>query len=169
MPRLPLYLCVLAPKCANSTQQTSSLTPRAGCQRETGSAFVLNATIELSRYTNLGADPILTDIPSATGQGQCIARCPKCYIAVWSVYGGGSDMPLRTVRVGTLDDPNVCPPQCHIYTSTKQKWLKLQDELPEHAEEYDREKYWDKESLERMAKVREEIERLEEEGKNVSL
>src|SRR5689334_11014261 len=59
------------------------------CQRETGSAFVLNAMIEAERVQLLAGDVDVVDTPSSSGKGQKIARCPKCRVAVWSNYGGG--------------------------------------------------------------------------------
>jgi hypothetical protein len=42
---------------------------------------------------------------------------------------------MSFVRVGTLDNPNLLKPGIHIYTSTKQHWLKLSDDVP-NLEEY---------------------------------
>ncbi len=89
------------------------------CQRETGSAFVLNAMIEADRVQLLGAEPEIVDTPSASGLGQKIARCPRCCIAVWSHYAGAGPM-VRFVRVGTLDEPDQLPPDIHIFTESKQ-------------------------------------------------
>src|SRR3546814_5062650 len=47
------------------------------CQRETGSAFALNAMIESDRMTLLSAAPEIVDTPSNSGKGQKIARCPR--------------------------------------------------------------------------------------------
>src|SRR5436190_18504662 len=54
------------------------------CQRETGSAFVLNAMIEAERVQLLAGDVDVVDTPSQSGRGQKIARCPRCRVAVWS-------------------------------------------------------------------------------------
>ena len=70
------------------------------CQRETGSAFALNARIEISRVRLLGAAPQLIDTPSASGAGQRIARCRGCRVAVWSHYAGAGER-SSFVRVGT--------------------------------------------------------------------
>src|SRR5258706_8712188 len=72
------------------------------CQRETGSAFALNAMIEAERVELLeGGAPEIFDTPSSSGKGQKIARCPSCRIALWSNYAGAGDA-VRFVRVGTL-------------------------------------------------------------------
>ncbi|HEY9110708.1 MAG TPA: GFA family protein, partial [Rhodanobacteraceae bacterium] len=51
------------------------------CQRETGSAFVLNALIETECVQVSGGEPEMVMTPSASGKGQNIARCPYCRIA----------------------------------------------------------------------------------------
>jgi len=118
------------------------------CQRETGTAFALNAMIEADRVTLLQGAPEVVHTPSNSGKGQKIWRCPRCRIALWSNYAGAGDA-VNFVRVGTLDEPDRLPPDIHIYTSTKQPWVVLPPGVPAVPEYYDRNKYWPKESLER--------------------
>ena len=120
------------------------------CQRETGSAFAINAMIEADRVVLLSGEVDVVDTPSASGEGQKIARCPHCRVAVWSNYGGGGDL-VRFVRVGTLDEPDRLPPDVHIFTSTKQPWVVLPSGTPVVAEYYKASELWPKESLERRA------------------
>jgi hypothetical protein len=117
------------------------------CQRETGSAFALNAMIEAEFVSHEGrVEEVVT--PSASGKGQIICRCPACKVALWSHYAGAGRK-VAFVRVGTLDRPSDCPPDIHIYASTKQDWLVLDGRVPVVAEWYDRELYWPAESLAR--------------------
>jgi hypothetical protein len=118
------------------------------CQRETGSAFVLNAMIESDRVEILGGEPMVVDTPSNSGKGQRISRCPRCLIALWSNYSGAGDA-VRFVRVGTLLEPARLPPGIHIFTSTKLPWVVIPPGMPAVPEYYDRKQYWPKESLER--------------------
>ncbi len=122
------------------------------CQRETGSAFVLNAMIESDEVTLLSGTPESVPTPTASGAGQKIARCPTCRVAVWSHYGGGES--IRFVRVGTLDEPARLPPDVHIFTSTKAPWLTLPADVPGVPEYYDRKTLWPPASLERLAALR---------------
>ena len=126
------------------------------CQRETGSAFALNAMIESERVVLLAGEVEIIDTPSNSGKGQKIARCPRCRIAVWSNYAGAGDL-LRFVRVGTLDEPDRLPPDIHIFTASKQPWVVLPPGTPAVAEYYDREKFWPPESLERRKAYLKEI------------
>ena len=119
------------------------------CQRETGTAFALNAMIEADRVRLLkGAVETMT-IPTLSGKGQKIARCPTCRIALWSNYAGAGDA-IRFVRVGTLDDPDRLPPDIHIFTASKQPWVVIPPGTPAFAEYYDRKKMWPAESLARL-------------------
>ena len=119
------------------------------CQRETGSAFAVNAMIETDRLTVTGGvEEVVT--PSASGKGQVIARCPACRVALWSHYAGAGRK-IAFVRVGTLERPADCPPDVHIFTSTKLPWVALPDGVPAFAEFYRRSELWPKASLERRA------------------
>lgn len=122
------------------------------CQRESGAAFALNAMIEADRVTSLGVEPELVHTPSNSGLGQKIARCPSCRVALWSHYAGAGPV-LTFVRVGTLDNPDVLPPDIHIFTQSKQPWLVLGDAVPVVPEYYDREQHWPPESLARWLDV----------------
>lgn len=118
------------------------------CQRETGTAFALNAMIEADRVVLLAGTPEIINTPSNSGKGQLIARCPKCHIALWSNYGGAGDK-IRFVRVGTLDEPDRIPPNIHIFTMSKQPWVVLPPGMPAVPEYYESAKYWPEESLAR--------------------
>ena len=118
------------------------------CQRETGSAFVLNALIEAERLVHLAEEPAIIDTPSLSGRGQKIARCPQCRIALWSTYPGAGPF-VRFVRVGTLDTPDRLPPDIHIFTASKQPWVVLPAGVPAVPEFYDLKEVWPPDSLER--------------------
>jgi hypothetical protein len=118
------------------------------CQRETGSAFVINAMIEADRVELLAGRPEPVVTPSESGKGQKIWRCPACRVALWSNYAGAGDA-VDFVRVGTLDDLDRLPPDIHIFTASKQPWVILPPGVPAVEEYYDRREHWPRESLER--------------------
>jgi hypothetical protein len=117
------------------------------CQRQTGSAFVLNALIETARVEILGGELRRSEMPTDSGRPHGIYRCAACGTAVWSEYGGVEK--LRFVRVGTLDDPTACKPDVHIYTRSKQPWLALPAGVPAFEGYYDSKAVWPAASLER--------------------
>ena len=131
------------------------------CQRESGSAFALNAMIEADRVTLTGGEPELVHTPSASGMGQHIARCPRCRIALWSHYAGSGPL-TRFVRVGTLDEPDALPPDIHIFTTSKQPWLTLPADTPVMPEYYDRARYWPADSLARWQALKPGIDAYRE-------
>jgi len=118
------------------------------CQRETGTAFALNAMIETDRVVLLQGAPRMVDTPSLSGKGQKILRCPTCHIALWSHYAGAGEK-VAFVRVGTLDDPDRLPPDIHIFTESKQPWVVLPPDTPAAPQYYSRGEYWPAESLSR--------------------
>jgi hypothetical protein len=122
------------------------------CQRESGASFAPNAMIEADRVTQLGQAPELVNTPSGSGSGQVIARCAKCKVAVWSNYAGAGPL-VKFVRVGTLDNPDLLPPDIHIFTASKQPWVVLPKGTPAVAEYYDRESHWSAESLSRRTVI----------------
>jgi hypothetical protein len=118
------------------------------CQRETGSAFALNAMIEAERVVLLAGTPEVVNTPSNSGKGQKISRCPTCRVALWSNYAGAGDS-VHFVRVGTLLEPDRLPPDIHIFTSSKQPWVVLPPDTATVAQFYDRDSFWPQASLER--------------------
>jgi hypothetical protein len=121
------------------------------CQRQTGSAFALNALIETDRIVLLSGDPEPVAVPTDSGRPHDIHRCPTCKTAVWSNYGGRAA--LRFVRVGTLDDPTPLRPDVHIYIRSKQPWVVLPDGVPAFEAYYDAKKLWPAASLERRRAI----------------
>jgi hypothetical protein len=118
------------------------------CQRETGSAFAVNALIEADRVEVVRGEVEVVHTPSASGKGQRISRCPVCRVALWSNYGGAGDV-IRFVRVGTLLEPGRVPPDVHIFTSTKLPWVTLAGDIPVFEEYYSSREQWPAASLER--------------------
>ena len=127
------------------------------CQRETGTAFALNAMIEADRVSVLGEAPELVATPSQSGAGQQIARCRHCRVAVWSHYSGAGPL-LDFIRVGTLDQPDLLPPDVHIFTESKQPWVMLDARVLVFAQYYEREAVWSATSLARRQVLLQQIE-----------
>ena len=117
------------------------------CQRQTGSAFVLNALIETDRIEVLAQAPVPVSVPTDSGGPHDVYRCSACQTAVWSDYGRRPG--LRFVRVGTLEDPSAVPPDVHIFTRSKQPWVGLPPEVPAFAVYYDTKTLWPAEALAR--------------------
>jgi hypothetical protein len=120
------------------------------CQRQTGSAFVINLLIEAERVELLAGDPQPVAAPRDDGSTQLIFRCPTCQVAVFSEYGRPE---VRFVRGGTLDRPSAVAPDVHIFTRSKLPWVELPDTVPAFDVYYDSKSLWPAASLERLEAV----------------
>jgi hypothetical protein len=120
------------------------------CQRQTGSAFVINLLIEADRVELLSGEPEPVDVPRDDGSTQRIHRCPNCQVAVYSEYGRAE---VRFVRGGTLDEPSSVAPDVHIFTRSKLPWVMLPEDVPAVEVYYDSKALWPAESLERLRAV----------------
>lgn len=119
------------------------------CQKQTGGAFAINAMIETSRIEMLAGEPVVIEMPSPSGRGHEVHRCPKCDVALWSNYGRRTWM--RFVRVATLDEPHAIKPDAHIFTRSRVPWVTLSEDIPAFEIYYDTPKQWSPESLARLA------------------
>lgn len=120
------------------------------CQRETGSAFAVNALIEADRVELLSGNVEENTIPSESGQGLIMVRCRRCFTTVWSHYL--QDRFICWIRVGTLNNPNAFEPDVHIFTDSKLPWVTIPVSSPQFGEFYDwdnREGIWSTESIKR--------------------
>ena len=120
------------------------------CQRQTGSAFVINLLIEADRVELLAGDPQPVEVPRDDGSKQRIYRCPDCQVAVYSDYGRPE---VLFVRAGTLGEPSSVAPDVHIFTKSKLDWVTLPDSVPAFEVYYDRHELWPAASLERIDAV----------------
>lgn len=120
------------------------------CQRQTGSAFVINALIEADRFELVEGDLHVVGVPRDDGSVQRIHRCPRCQTAVYSEYGRPE---VRFVRAGTLDDPSEVAPDVHIFTRSTLPWVTLPESVPAFEVYYDRHEVWPEASLARIDAV----------------
>src|SRR5262245_35205854 len=104
------------------------------CQRQTGSAFVINLLIESDRVELVAGEPQAVDGPRDDGSTQRSYRCPDCQVALFSDYGRPE---VWFVRAGTLDDPRSVTPNVHIFTRSKVEWVTLPDSAPAFDVYYD--------------------------------
>jgi hypothetical protein len=117
------------------------------CQRQTGSAFVINLLIEADRVELLAGEPQAIEVPRDDGSKQRISRCPSCQVAVFSDYGRPE---VLFVRGGTLDQPTEITPDVHIFTKSKVSWVTLPEAVPAFEVYYDSKTLWPAASLERL-------------------
>jgi hypothetical protein len=117
------------------------------CQRQVGSAFVINALIESDRIEMLSGEVKPTAMPTDSGRPHLVYRCPDCGTTIWSDYGDRKV--LSFLRATTLDDRGALPPDVHIFTRSKLPWVRLPDDARVFEVYYDTQKEWSPESLAR--------------------
>jgi len=117
------------------------------CQRQTGSAFVINLLIEADRVETAAGTPQAIDVPRDDGSSQRVYRCPDCQVALFSEY---SRPEILFVRGGTLDDPSAIAPDVHIYTRSKLDWVEIPEGTPAFHAYYETKKLWPAESYGRL-------------------
>lgn len=65
----------------------------------------------------------------------------------------GSGPVVKFVRVGTLDNPVLLPPDVHIFTALKQPWVGLPAGTPAFAAYCERDQLWPPDSLARRLAI----------------
>ncbi|PWW01861.1 hypothetical protein DFR52_102525 [Hoeflea marina] len=118
------------------------------CQRQTGTAFVINAVIESDSIAIDAGATRVGSMPTDSGRPHDLYRCEACATTVWSDYGRRKTMLF--VRVGTLEEPSRLPPDVHIFTRSKLPWVGLPADSPAFDVFYSSvEDFWPPEALER--------------------
>ncbi|KAF2840691.1 hypothetical protein M501DRAFT_905410, partial [Patellaria atrata CBS 101060] len=118
------------------------------CQQETGSCFSLHAIIEPDRIISIGkVMPVYIRSRKESAKGRLDSMCPKCNIMLWS---RNTQWPTLDLKVGTLDVPDLMPPDMHIYVGSKVSWLELPKDAKVEMGHYDWMKVWPKSSLKRL-------------------
>lgn len=117
------------------------------CQRQAGSAFVINALIETDRIEMLAGQLKSTAMPTDSGRPHLVYRCRDCGTTIKSDYGDRKV--LSFLRATTLDERAALPPDVHIFTRSKLPWVRLPDEARVFEVYYDMAKEWPAESLSR--------------------
>ena len=118
------------------------------CRRASGAAFALNGMVEGASVHLIGGQTQNIDMPTASGRGQKITRCAKCHTALWGNFSSAGEA-IHFIRIGTLDQAELFPPDVHIFTSTKLPWVVLGEGIPSHPEFYVKSDMWSSESIER--------------------
>jgi hypothetical protein len=119
------------------------------CQRYTGSAFVINGLIETDRVRLLAGTPEQVRVRTPLGRIRILSRCPECQTVLWNE---GEARPwIRLVRMSTLDEPSLAPPQAQIFTRSKIDWVPLEPDIPAFESSYDAAALWPEEAISRRA------------------
>lgn len=122
------------------------------CQRQSGSAFVINALIEAEQVEILAGTPVMTTYSTDSGHPHDVYRCRDCQSALWSDYGRRRWMLF--IRVANLDDPSIFEPDVHIYVRSKLPWVRLPEGAAIFEEYYNMKDEWPADSIVRRDRAR---------------
>lgn len=121
------------------------------CQRQVGSAFVVNALIETDRIELLAGEMASYCLPTDSGRPHDVHRCAACGTTLWSDYGRRRVMSF--LRATTLDDGAALAPDVHIFTRSKLPWVRLPQDARVFEVYYDMQREWPPESLARRRAI----------------
>ena len=100
------------------------------CQRQSGAAFVPFVAISMAALEMSGSPKVFMD--SDTESGKTVARyfCGDCGSPLYVVVEAAPATAYMVV--GTLDDTHHLNPKCHGWTASKQDWVRIVDDAPQH-------------------------------------
>jgi len=112
------------------------------CQRETGGPFAINYLTETASLEILRSrQPLLVALPSESGRGYTVARCPKCFIALYAHYFGSLLASFRAVALDEVSKERLWAAVekgeiqlVHIFSESKVPWV----EIRSNAKRFDR-------------------------------
>ena len=95
------------------------------CQKQSASAFGLSMWVNATELHFDGAEPSIFKTRGGSGKAKLCAFCGRCGTRIYH----GSDDPEAplSVKAGTLSDTSCIRPIAHIWTSSAQPWLRIDD------------------------------------------
>ncbi len=93
------------------------------CQKQTGSAFVLSATIVEGAFSFTMGKPAETEWTSDAGNRRYGYYCGDCGCRI--ANGQTPSIGVLSLRAGTFDDTSWVRPAAHIWVKSAQSWIKF--------------------------------------------
>ncbi|WP_323761594.1 GFA family protein [Maricaulis sp.] len=121
------------------------------CRKQTGGPYAINALIERSEVELVSGVPVRHEQATGSGKPHDIWRCGSCGNAVWSDYGRREVMVF--IRVATLDEPERCPPDVHIFTRSALPFTPIPEPARQFPVFYDMQAEWPQAALDRFDRL----------------
>lgn len=104
------------------------------CQRQAGSAFSTLAGVPKAEFKFTAGEPKLYE-DSDTKSGNTVHRyfCGTCGSPIYSAIPDQPD--TLFLKTGTMDDTSAFQPMFHVWCSTKQDWVQLDEGVPQMAQQ----------------------------------
>lgn len=97
------------------------------CQTWSGSSFTMQAVARPDQLTATG--PIIPySRANSLGGGTTQHVCGTCHTRLWNENSARPGLIVR--RAGTLDRSDELSPRAHIWTTRKQPWILIADDVP---------------------------------------
>lgn len=93
------------------------------CQKITGSAFVLSATVFEAAFEFVEGTPKKTEWKSDAGNSRYGWFCSDCGCRI--AHGQTPSIGVLSLRAGTFDDTSWVEPSGHIWTKSAQPWIRF--------------------------------------------
>jgi hypothetical protein len=94
------------------------------CQRQSGSAFSMSLRVPAASLRFISGTVKTFQMAGESGKPKDCAFCPQCGTRLYHALPGS---PWVMVKPGTLDDPSHFKPVAHIWTRSKQPWIRIPD------------------------------------------
>jgi hypothetical protein len=99
------------------------------CQKQTSSAFSVLVVVPKDSLRIEGrALASVQTVGEDTGLRTTRSFCPECGSAIVSAVGATPE--LEWLKAGMLDDTSWLRPQMHIWASSTQPWVSLEEDIP---------------------------------------
>lgn len=97
------------------------------CQRQSGSAFGMTLPVEEADFRITQGELKTYASTSAAGRGKLGAFCPDCGTRIYHKpeWRKGT----VSIKPGTLDDTRWLKPEMHLWTSSKQGWVSIPEDV----------------------------------------
>ena len=103
--------------------------------------------IESSNFHVDSGELICVHGPTGSGRIQKVFRCAICKVQIFSIFNNSDVMTF--LKTATFDEPELFPPQAHIFTKSKLSWINLDGAIPHFKEYYKKEEILSEDSLAR--------------------
>ena len=122
-------LCGIVKYELKSSPLTSGICHCKNCQRSGGSAFSTVAAVNKNDLVLIEGELKLY-CDSDTDSGDTVQRffCDKCGSPIYSAVPSTPD--IFYLKLGSMDDTSYFSPQFHVFCSSKQHWVELNEAVP---------------------------------------
>jgi hypothetical protein len=101
------------------------------CRKASGAPVVSWFTVPLGSFSFIKGSPKRFDSSDHAYR----EFCSECGTQL--TFRSKREPTMIDITSATLDDPNLAPPQDHIWTRSRISWFEIADALPRHAAERD--------------------------------